>query len=1042
MKVTRTLFVLLGLGAALTTACGGGGSAGAGGSTQFTLVEASNGFGRMLPYQIPIRDVNGNPTARVIEIDSIDDLQDNVTLLNPVLAPTEWPTGAILPDSSPGNHFIYVRFSQEVDITSVLNASTASADNNLTGAIKIVSVDPINGATQDIKGRAFVGGRTYGPNLDPNDPTQLALTTWVTRDQNTGDLVAVDIGGGQRPGLGFPGTEGGFVGDDVLVDPGTVVFVVDEQDLDLQVHDTFPTNLQIQMRVTESVRSTRGRTFETVALASSTVGPDTIPPAVLLASSQPVIVPQNNETDVDPETNIEITFTEPVQPLTLGELDDGTPPAIAGAVQISFGPNANRVQVPFSVRLFSVYDLSRVELVPLYNFPGSGPDIGPASCNNFDTVAVKVNPQQFEDLTRIKNSTGADTTFTSREAPGLVNAPVLPDAIYVARGSATPGISVIDLYGFGGGTGNPTFDPTRPIREGNSNYPNNPNVALQGNALIPPLSAGTCTFDGGSEGVFTLTKDSTLNDLVARRPLLESVGEMCAGHALDNTFNNAAPFGCQAGGGNICATTGLKRISLSAGGPNSLAPSTTSNLPVKVVSGMENLVIFAPHPNPPPISFPPLCLSPLINALEPTSVASSLIPNLLVPGSNAQGTPATNRPPSNLLATVQNSYFDGPMPPQATAQSCVVYVSRQQIGHFLYVIDRVASEIVVFNSNRFTVIDRIRTPDPTSMAMSPNMDLLAVTNEGADQVSFIDTDPGSASFHTVVRTEPVGSGPTGIAWEGGNEDILVCNQGDGTVSILSAFTLRTRKILRNQLTTPIDVVTTPRQLGFGFQRGIYFAYIMNQSGKLAFFESGPDGLNGWGFDDTIATLPFTFSQPKAMQPDITRLNSAVWVLHENPLDNAGNPTGFGGALTNVGIASATRGIIVIQPSAVNPQIRNMEFGVFASVGEGPGGLSGVPIDLAFDNMVNLTPLTNFSSQFSAGQPLSINGKSVVRFSGGAFVAASSPLYMFLAVPNPGVIDVLELSTGTVQRVDTNPFQPGFQSIPAINVTGVADFLRQ
>jgi hypothetical protein len=127
---------------------------------------------------------------------------------------------------------------------------------------------------------------------------------------------------------------------------------------------------------------------------------------------------------------------------------------------------------------------------------------------------------------------------------------------------------------------------------------------------------------------------------------------------------------------------------------------------------------------------------------------------------------------------------------------------------------------------------------------------------------------------------------------------------------------------------------------------------------------------------------------------------------------------------------------------VNPQFRNMGFGVFTSVGEGPLGLSGVPTDMAFDNMLNVTALTNYSTQFSAGQPLSINGKAIVRFSGNLIGPVAAPQFMFLAVPNPGVVDVLELSTGTVQRVDANVFQPGTQSIPASNVRVVADFFRQ
>src|SRR5262249_23079578 len=193
-------------------------------------------------------------------------------------------------------------------------------------------------------------------------------------------------------------------------------------------------------------------------------------------------------------------------------------------------------------------------------------------------------------------------------------APVAPDAIYVARGNA---LSVVDLNGFGQSTGNPTFDIAHPIVQGNTNFPNNPNVKLQGSQMIPPLVPGTCTFDGGSAGVFTLTRDSNLNDELAGAPALQSVGDMALGHALDSVYNDGSPFGCQAGGGNICATTGLKLIQLQFGGPNTLAP-LTSGFPIKIIQGGENPVCWAPSPNPPPLVYPPLCLTPFILRSCPT----------------------------------------------------------------------------------------------------------------------------------------------------------------------------------------------------------------------------------------------------------------------------------------------------------------------------------------------------------------------------------------------------------------------------------------
>jgi hypothetical protein len=61
------------------------------------------------------------------------------------------------------------------------------------------------------------------------------------------------------------------------------------------------------------------------------------------------------------------------------------------------------------------------------------------------------------------------------------------------------------------------------------------------------------------------------------------------------------------------------------------------------------------------------------------------------------------------------------------------------------------------------------------------------------------------------------------------------------------------------------------------------------------------------------------------------------------------------------------------------------------------------------------------------------------------VNASETTYLFLAVPNPvggtGVVDVILLD-GTFGRVDTNPFQPGVQSIPAPDVQVVSSYFRQ
>jgi hypothetical protein len=483
----------------------------------------------------------------------------------------------------------------------------------------------------------------------------------------------------------------------------------------------------------------------------------------------------------------------------------------------------------------------------------------------------------------------------------VVNAPVAPDVIYVARGTGTPGISVIDLNGFGMGTGNPAYDPANPVQEGNSNAPNNPNIAFQGASLIPPLTPGQCTINGGSSGVFTLARDSNLNNLLISPPLIDSVGAMTLGQPLDLAINNSPPpFGCQSGNPNVCAISGLKVPTPVVQSASTLAPAQPGQFST-VPPGTGNLISWAPHPNPPPLVFPPLCISPNIGGQEPTSIDTP-VSNLLLPG-NPFGNPAINLPPTGLLANEQNTYFVGPSSAQDSPGGCTQYSIRQQVGHFLYVVDRVRRQLVVLNSNRFTVLDRIDLPDPTELAMSPNLDFLAVSNQTAGVVSFIDVNPLSATFHQVVQTVKVGAGPRGIAWQPDNEDIFVCNEQEGSVTILRALDFQPRKVLKGNLQQPFAVVLAPRQVagGHGLQRQTYFGFILGRNGRLSLYQSGPSGINALGQDDIIASAPATFQNPKGLALDRTDLRGGVWIVHENPLNPAtGLPKGlFGGAVTNV-----------------------------------------------------------------------------------------------------------------------------------------------
>ena len=406
---------------------------------------------------------------------------------------------------------------------------------------------------------------------------------------------------------------------------------------------------------------------------------------------------------------------------------------------------------------------------------------------------------------------------------------------------------------------------------------------------------------------------------------------------------------------------------------------------------------------------------------------------MLVPG-DAFGDPALNVPPSGLLTDGQNNFMVGPGVPGQPLNLCNDYMMRQQIGHFLYMIDRARQEIVVLNSNRMTVIDRIALPDPTSLAMSPNVDFLAVTNQNADTVSFISIDPSSASFHKVVTSTVVGRGPRGIAWQPNGEDVLVCNEQENTVSILSGFSFSVRKVVSSQLNQPFEVAVLSRQSMLGFFRDVYFAWILNRDGRVALFESGPDGVNGWGFDDIIGVAPFTFRNPKVIRADLLNLNGACWIVHE---DDQG-----GGRISNLVIDSTTIGRQSLNSTV--PQLRDLTFDVRAEVDSSQ--LTGIPVDIAFDNLTNISVyVNNWNLAFSPGSPVSVIGKSGARFPTGAPLSANSPSYMFLSVPNssegPGVIDVIDINNG-LQRFDTNAFQAGIQSIRAPGATQLADYFKQ
>lgn len=992
-------------------------------ATGLALDHASNGFGQLLPHRAFALDAGGQPTTQAVELRSVDDVLATVKPGNPVLPVMPWPTQALLPTGMPGNHFAHVAFTGDLDMASVLDPAP-SAPSGLTGAIDVIGVDPVTGAVVPVQGRAFVGGWTAAGG---------AFEQWI----------GVGLGGVSSPlvpeGVGFPGTQGGLASSVELIAPSSFVFVADT-DGDLATHETFPAGLQVSVRITADVTGAGGGTLLTPGRAVASVGFDQLAPEVGFGPlALPDVVPAPGAVDVDVATTVELGFTEPVQPASLGALF-GQGPALSDAVQLTYGPTGQEISMPFEVRPLNAFDLTRYELVPAASFPG----MTPGGTSAWNRVDIAVQRASFVDLMVNANQLGTQSFFLTGEGSGLVNAPVAPDAIYIAR--AGGGLSVLDLNGFGQSTGNPNYDPANPIVQGNSNFPNNPNVAFQGALMTPPLAPGTGTHDGGSAGVFTLTRDSNLQDDLLAGGVVQSVADLHLGQPLDRAFNNGPPpFGCQSGGGNLCASTGLKLVTPVLQSTATLQPAQPGQFATSIV-GAGNLISWAPHPNPPPLTFPPLCVSPMIGGQEPTRVNSMTPINLLGPGNNVLGDPGIGLPPTNLLSSEQNTFFTGPSAPQVQIAACETYQIRQQIGHFLYVADSVAGEVVVLNSNRMTVLDRIEVADPRSLAMSPNLDLLAVSNTRNHTVDFIDIDPASATFHQVVKQTPVEPLPTGIAWQPDNEDILVCHEKAGKVSILSAFSLDVRKVTSAFLDAPFEVAVTNRHKNHATGRDTYFAFILDRSGRVALFESGPDGVNGWGNDDVIGRARFTFEAPTAVRIDASSLGTRVWVTHERALDAAGNQVGAPGTggLTLLELQTSTPGVLPLAASGATMDQRDLQLRVATAIGASE--LTGVPTGLALDNQRNLGGLPNPNlSPFAAGIPAVVNGKSLVRSSVSGIVPTNSATYAFVSVASSSTtgqpaIDVIDLATA--QRIDTNPFAIGTQSVPASGALGVVDYFRQ
>ncbi|MFN0207031.1 MAG: YncE family protein [Planctomycetota bacterium] len=976
-----------------------------------------NGFGPpLLPHRIAKPDSNGLATPQVVEIRNMKALVDNKpSATNPILPVATWPTTAILPSLKPGNQFVLIRFGSKFtpDEKSILSTTSP---NGLTGALSITAQDPITGVQTNIPGRMFVNGlTTRNGNIEKWIKKGFKVNTDNIKNTTT-PQIPLSIQDEVR--VGFPGIvdtangiDNSFSGSKNLYGKTSVVFIPDV-DNNLKTFETFPAGKNIRISIGVGVRAKGGAFWPAEAVAVSTVGTDTLSPEVLVnpGSFTPVIDPAFAADQVPVNKKITISFTEAVQPYTVGPIPSELPPAVAGGVGVSFALAQNVVSIPFTVLPENVYNFSKMVITPAFQFPGSFFENGPNGLPSINDVVFTVNVDAItlgalRDLSNNGNGIPRASNFRTAPGAGIVNAPVAPSVIYLGFGGQSPGIGVLDLDGFGQGTGTPIQDnlQTLAIEPNVTNFTNNLDLLF---GSIPPLIVQNTPLAGGSLGPLTLTRDSsTVNFVLAQPPVLSGVRDMAIGSPLDIVFNNGI---CQAGGGNLCAKDIFHLTSGNQIGTN-------------------------PAPNPPRLIFPPLCLQPFLAAEEPhrgnlLHGSSNMGPGDFI-GNKQQGIA-----PQGLFTDNQGGasplYGRGPDPPPVTIPAvCTQYLLRQQIGHFLYVIDPVVRRVVVLNSNRMTQIASIPQPDPVDLALSPDLKILAVSNFSTNQVQFINTDPLSANFHQVVQSTNVGLGPLGVCYQPDGEDIFVANSLSNTLSVLNGQSRKVRKTVSNQLNQPFQVVSTPRQRGFGFQTGVYFTYVLNKNGTVAIYESGPTGAQGIGFDDLVGVVTDTFPTPTAMQPDVRILNSAVWITHRNSI---GQP-----AASNLALAESPIG-----PQAFIsffffpvPSFRQRNWKVVQSVAfDQISGFS--PRDMAFDDtnasIASAAIGLLISETGAAGPVVQHSSKNLIRPVPGGFTNVSTPKAMFLANFDTGKIDVISLST--LQKI-INP-------IDAASVSAMCSYWRQ
>lgn len=977
------LAVVTAIAGTMFSACSGGSAGNPANNGDFVVDLISTGQGQVFPYRIRLLDGAGNPSDTIVNIESEATLRNNIVRGangNGILPIATFPSTATLPNGEEGNQYLQISFSNELDVESILSTELGDFTTNsgLTSAVSLLAVNPATEESTTLQGQGFVGGVTYFNRGGLERVEAVGL-------DDMGNVSVLDI-----EASGFPL---GFTGDADLVQKNTFVFVADsDNNLDtIETFDPLGEGLIIQIDVRNTVLNTDGNLLEREAGVATTVGPDRIPAQVSgFSNNQPRIFPGNGEGSVDPTIPILIEFTQPVQPGDVGVFFDRTNLVPdSGGVLLNFDVAASTAPVLYYADPISFSDLTQYLITPAFVLPGR------------TQFTVSVVASVVGDLNNDPLGGDVSTTFTTGNGPGIVNAPVAPDAVYVGFGGANPGVSVIDLNGYGQGTNGLNPDPItgEPTRDpGSTNYADNPDL-LSNPSVVPTRVQGSSTLDAGSNGLFSLVEDTSGNTNLLGSPLVGDVSDIHVGPPLDLVFNNA-------------------NINPNAGGQNQINPVTMG-------PAIGNTIAVRPNPNPPRLRFPPPNPSRAIFGEEPSVASSMPVPM----GRIGTMTPNCVTSPLSVLTQssrldfqvgAQDGVFVGPqqpvgIPPVVTGMC--PFLSRQQVGHFLYVLDPENRQLLVVNSNRFTVLDTIRLSDPVAMTMSPSLGLIAVSNFSSSTVTFINIDPRSPFFNTVVGETNVANGPSAISWQPDGEDVLVVSGPSNALTVIDGSDFSIVTTATGSLSNPIDVAVTQRYVNTGDTSGIYYGYVLNANGSVAIYESGPDGVNGIGFEDVTGLIDVTFPRARRLRLNYLAQQGGVYIAHN---DNLGV-----GVISSLELTSGPQGPLPVQQNAggfiLPPTFRQKIWTVTQTFGGSDPSvpnnqrLSGnSPIDVTTDEILNfganLNQTTNFNNQ--VGRSIighSSKGHSLVDMNGNNIIPYQ-PRFLFVALSDVGAVDIFDLDT--------------------------------